>query len=295
MRNLVQTSKASLSAPSTASNDPAENLKRKPAIPNAVEKANEFKTRGNDCVKTGQHQKAIHYYTEAIRLNKTEPVYYTNRALCYLKQNKFKECIDDCTIAVGLDDKAVKAYYRRMQALEQMQGDLEAALSDCKMVLSIEPKNIDAQRSLSRLEGLVKPSTKLVKQQVQEEPVAPIRAPWSQFDGKDGYESIEFVGKPPHLRSKEALKRIAVVDSEGKITPIPVATDSNRADDEESTPKLDIDQTIATKKPVVNEKKQPNIPIDLVIPRNAAQFYKTWKTITDDSQKFTVLKVNINC
>lgn len=285
----MQTSKASPNVTSTASNKLADNPKNKPTIPNAIEKANEFKTRGNNCVKDGQYQKAIHYYTEASRLNKSEPVYYTNRALCYLKQKKFKECIDDCTTAIGLDDKAVKAYYRRMQAIEQMPGDLESALSDCKTVLRIEPKNVDAQKSLSRLENLIKGSSKPVKQDSAKVLEPPVQASWSQFDGKDGYESIDFVGKAPHLRSKEALKRIAIMDSDGKGKPIPVTNDSNRIEDDESTPKSNIDQTNASKKSTVaNEKK----PIDLVIPRNAAQFYKTWTTITDDSQKFTVLKVN---
>lgn len=32
--------------------------------------------------------KGCSYYTKAIQLNKSEPVYYTNRALCYLKQKK---------------------------------------------------------------------------------------------------------------------------------------------------------------------------------------------------------------
>lgn len=46
-----------------------------------MERANEFKTRGNDCIKDGQYQKVVHYYTEAVRLNKSEVFYYTNRAL----------------------------------------------------------------------------------------------------------------------------------------------------------------------------------------------------------------------
>lgn len=280
----MQTGKTTPSASSTASEKPNEHLKRKTPIPNAIEKANEFKTRGNDCVKAAEYQKAIKYYTEAIRLNNSEPVYYTNRALCFLKLSKFNECIDDCSMAIRLDDKAVKAYYRRMQAIEQMQGDLKAAVSDCKIILGIEPKNLDAQRSLERLEGLVKTSKKTTKTEIKAESM-PIEQPsWSQFDGKDGYERIDFITKAAHLRSKTPIKRITILDSDGKNTPTPALNDSNRTELTERIATTNIDQTQATKKP-------PTIVNELTIPRNAAQFYKTWQTLSDDSQKFTVLKV----
>lgn len=310
MRNQIQPPKPSITAqsakPSTSktADKSAENSKTNATIPINVEKANEFKTRGNNCVKANEYQKAINYYTEAIRLNKSEAVYYTNRALCFLKKNKFTECIDDCTRAIELDRNAVKAYYRRMQAREQMNDDLEAALSDCKMVLRIEPKNGDAQKSLVRLEGLLKKTGKRVtKRDLEvEQPVKPIV--WSKYEGKDGYEQIDFVTKAPHLRSKQALKRIAIGDS-GAATPIAVAIDSNRAD--ESASKSNIDQTaektelskatgdssklaaMATT-PTSIESKSHAIPFELTTPKNSAQFQKIWLSIKDAEQKFTVLK-----
>lgn len=311
----MQSAKPSTSR--TVPDKPVENVKRNAAIPNAVENANEFKTRGNNCVKAGEYQKAVHYYTEAIRLNKSEAVYYTNRALCYLKQSKFTECIDDCTTAIGLDSKAVKAYYRRMQAREQMEaGDLQAALSDCKIVLRIEPKNADAQRSLVRLEGLLKASGKKVtKRDLEVEPEAkPVE--WSQFHGKDGCERIDFVTKAPHLRSKQALKRIAISVGGGKTTPVAVV-DSNRvnekikssidqtaeskamtANNDSSKSTTDSNQTVAkATKATALESKSHVIPVELVIPKNSAQFHKTWMSIKDDEQKYKVLKVSFdfNC
>lgn len=291
----------SAGAPSTVQANKSDDKPKKSAstFPNAIEKANEFKTRGNDCVKVGQYQKAVHYYTEAIRLNKSEPVYYTNRALCYLKQNKFTECIVDCTTAVGLDDKMVKAYYRRMQALEQMNGDLEKALSDCKTVLRIDPKNLDAQKSLSRLEMLLNSSRKpVVKQEVnvKSSPVKEIS--WSPVN--DGCKQIDFVAKPPHLRSKQPLKRIAIGDSASSIAVAPVKIDSNRTMDDEL--KFNIDQTVKTIKTEPIEETPNKIantentlktkPVQLVIPKNSAQFYKTWTSLKENDQKFTVLKVS---
>lgn len=292
MRSHIQKAKPSTSAPTTPLDKPTEKLKRSSSIPNAIEQANEFKTRGNDCVKKAEYQKAIHYYTEAIRLNQSEAVFFTNRALCYLKQNKFAECIADCTTAIGLDAKAVKAYYRRMQAHEQMNSRLEDALNDCRTVLSIDPKNVDAQRSLDRLETLVKTKSLNSESKVGSQSK---QVMWSQFDGKEGYERIDFVEKEPHARSKQALKRIAIVDSNGKCAPVPVITDLHRVENKETTSKPAIDQTVDVNKPayapISNQLKQHTTPIELVIPKNSAQFYKTWTSLKDDEQKFTVLKV----
>lgn len=120
-----------------------------------LEKANEFKTRGNDCVKVGQFQKAIHYYTEAIRLNKFDAIYFSNRAHCYLKLNRYLECVEDCTIAIGMDANCVKAYYRRMQAYEKLDGvwNFASALADCETVLRFEPKNDEAKKCMARIKS----------------------------------------------------------------------------------------------------------------------------------------------
>lgn len=279
MRNQIQQTNTAVSATPTAPPQMAEILKRKTAAQN-VEKANEFKTRGNDCVKNGQYQKAVHYYTEAIRLNKCEAIYYTNRALCYLKQNKFQECIDDCSAAIGLDANAVKAYYRRMQAREQL-NDFEAALSDCRTVLRIEPKNGDAQRNLVKLEATT--GSRVAEKS------APKQEPWSQFEDKDDYERIDFISKAPHLRSKQALNRITITDASNKKIPptVPDTSDSNRVEEAECATTNGIDQTIKSNKPAAANTIKQN----KVIPKNSAQFYKTWMSIKDDAQKFAILKV----
>lgn len=282
-----------------------------------VDNANEFKRRGNDCVKAGQYQKAILYYTEAIRLNKFEAVYLTNRALCYLKQQKYLECIEDCSIAITLDEKAVKAYYRRMQAREQMNdGDLNEAMRDCQMLLKIEPKNSDAQRSLERIKKRLSDAksdatsvvTKLLdgerKNQFENEnfllretsttatsiKVAKTdvgQAPWSKFTNMPDYERIDFVSKAPHLRSKQTLKRIPIGNcrsTEQTTKNVGEHLSSNKSKE----PKIS-DVEVLNK-----ESLQPSIPIDLVVPKTTAQFYKAWSSTKDEKRKFEILKVKQN-
>jgi len=62
----------------------------------------------------------------------------------------FELCVDDCETAIALDKLCVKAYYRRMQANESLGNNMEA-LKDCTTVLAIEPKNIEAKKSLARI------------------------------------------------------------------------------------------------------------------------------------------------
>lgn len=45
-------------------------------------------SQGNNFVKEGKWDKAITCYTTAIKHHAYDPIYYANRALCYLKMNK---------------------------------------------------------------------------------------------------------------------------------------------------------------------------------------------------------------
>lgn len=267
------------------------------------EKADEFKVRGNDCVKSGQYQKAIHYYTEAIRLNKFEPIYFSNRALCNLKLKRLVECVKDCTIAIGLDENCVKAYYRRMCAREERNEHLHEALNDCRKILSIEPKNVEAKKALERLEKAVKTEKKpkakpeasnKAKNQIeaQKEPElqAAKEAAWSLFEGTPNYEQIDFVTKPPHLRSKEPLKRV-------KITEISASSSSNitesssKAGADEENKKSKIEETdTATSEDHKDSIKKAARERELVIPKVAAQFHRSWSSVRSAEQKYAILK-----
>lgn len=256
------------------------------------EKADEFKIRGNDCVKAGQFQKAIHYYTEAIRLNKFEAIYFSNRALCNLKLKRFLECIEDCTIAIGLDERCAKAYYRRMQAREELNENLEAALSDCRKVLTIEPKDSAAHKSLTRLEALLNERRaaaakatveiqKVLRERAKNPLSAEVKAPWSQYEGRAGYKPIDFVSKPAHQQSHVALKTIQITEiSAGSSSP----STANTANQVVATV---TEQTTATND---DAKARKTFAPELSIPKTAAQFHKSWSSVSSSDQKYTILK-----
>ncbi|KAJ4713537.1 outer envelope protein 64, chloroplastic-like [Melia azedarach] len=108
------------------------------------------KEKGNQAYKDKQLQKAIGFYTEAIKLNGNNATYYSNRAAAYLELGSFLQAEADCTKAINLDKKNVKAYLRRGTARE-MLGYYKEAIEDFQYALVLEPTNKRASVSADRL------------------------------------------------------------------------------------------------------------------------------------------------
>ncbi|KAF5901754.1 mitochondrial import receptor subunit TOM34, partial [Clarias magur] len=86
-----------------------------------VKKAKLLKEEGNAFVKKGQHEKAVEKYTQSLSQDPTEVTTYTNRALCYLALQMYKEAVKDCEEALKLDAANIKALYRRAQAHKDLK------------------------------------------------------------------------------------------------------------------------------------------------------------------------------
>uniref|UniRef100_A0A663N485 Translocase of outer mitochondrial membrane 34 n=1 Tax=Athene cunicularia TaxID=194338 RepID=A0A663N485_ATHCN len=121
----------------------------KTATTAGMERARTLKEEGNELVKKGNHKKAVEKYSESLKLNQ-ECATYTNRALCYLALKQYKEAVQDCSEALRLDPKNVKALYRRAQALKELK-DYKSSIADIKSLLKAEPKNTAALRLLQEL------------------------------------------------------------------------------------------------------------------------------------------------
>ncbi|XP_052192979.1 outer envelope protein 64, mitochondrial isoform X2 [Diospyros lotus] len=113
-----------------------------------------LKEKGNAAYKGRQWNKAVKYYSEAIKLNEINATYYCNRAAAYLELACFQEAEEDCCKAISLDKKNVKAYLRRGTARESLLFYKEA-LQDFKHALVLEPHNRVASLAEKRLRKLV--------------------------------------------------------------------------------------------------------------------------------------------
>lgn len=117
------------------------------------EAAEAAKERGNAAFKEKQWQKAVNFYTEAIKLNEKVATYYSNRAAAFLELTSYRQAEADCTSAIELDSKSVKAYLRRGTARE-MLGYYKEAVDDFNHALVLEPMNKTAGVAINRLKKL---------------------------------------------------------------------------------------------------------------------------------------------
>ncbi|KAI0048144.1 mitochondrial outer membrane translocase receptor TOM70 [Auriscalpium vulgare] len=91
-----------------------------------------LKQKGNEAYQARSFTTAADYYTRAIALTpKPEPVYYSNRAACYVNMTppKHELVVEDCDAALKLDSHYLKALNRRAMALEALEL-YEASLRD---------------------------------------------------------------------------------------------------------------------------------------------------------------------
>ncbi|XP_056645156.1 RNA polymerase II-associated protein 3 [Diorhabda sublineata] len=196
------------------------------------------KEKGNTFVKAQKWNEAIDCYTKAIGCYSYDPIFFANRALCFLKLNKFAKCEEDCNISIKLDDTYVKAYQRRAAARIHLKK-FEHAEIDLKKVLVIEPNNKEAKIELDNLEKLLKRNKPEVYDQ---RPVSKFTASRKKTTFKTAYQppekkilddstplplwtdnteiiEVKPINKPPHLQSKQPLKRIQITETD-EVTPI---------------------------------------------------------------------------
>ncbi|KAB2006000.1 hypothetical protein ES319_D11G310200v1 [Gossypium barbadense] len=110
------------------------------------------KELGNEYFKQKKFKEAIDCYSRSIALSPTA-VAYANRAMAYLKIRKFQEAEDDCSEALNLDDRYIKAYSRRATARKEL-GKLKESIEDAEFGLRLEPNNQDMKKQHAEFKAL---------------------------------------------------------------------------------------------------------------------------------------------
>ncbi|KAF7641738.1 hypothetical protein LDENG_00273570, partial [Lucifuga dentata] len=116
-----------------------------------------LKQEGNDFVKKGQYEDARGKYSKCLKIKPEECAIYTNRALCYLKLDRFAEAKQDCDAALKLEPNNKKAFYRRAMANKGLK-DYLACSSDLQEVLQQDPNVQEAERELQEVTALLRQS-----------------------------------------------------------------------------------------------------------------------------------------
>ncbi|XP_055638137.1 FK506-binding protein 59 isoform X2 [Toxorhynchites rutilus septentrionalis] len=123
-----------------------------------------FKERGTNYFKENKFSIALKMYEKSLGFlsssdseesKQLKLAIYLNIALCQQKMSNFDDAKDACNEALNIDNKNVKALYRRGQALLSL-GDFERALEDFSAVQEIEPENKAALNQITICKQKVK-------------------------------------------------------------------------------------------------------------------------------------------
>lgn len=109
----------------------------------------ELKRNGNSCMSEGKHIEAMLHYTQAIKLDKSNPLLYSNRSLSFLKLQQYYFARDDANSCIKLDCGWPKGYYRKGEA-EYSAEHYKEALASYKTGLSIEPNDTGLQDAVMK-------------------------------------------------------------------------------------------------------------------------------------------------
>ncbi|MBN1399034.1 MAG: tetratricopeptide repeat protein [Bacteroidetes bacterium] len=99
--------------------------------------------KGSQYLRSGQYDKAILEYSEAIRLNPNNDVYYYNRALCYMRTGNEDAAIQDFNRSIELGNDNISVYIR-IATIYANRGMYDDALNAINKGIAVEPDNGEA-------------------------------------------------------------------------------------------------------------------------------------------------------
>ncbi|XP_064359304.1 stress-induced-phosphoprotein 1 [Dromaius novaehollandiae] len=117
-----------------------------------MEQVNELKERGNRALSAGAIGEALRHYGEAIRLDGTNAVLFSNRSAAYARLGDYARALADACRTVELRPDWAKGYSRKAAALEFL-GRLEEARGTYEEGLRREPGSAQLRQGLQHLEA----------------------------------------------------------------------------------------------------------------------------------------------
>lgn len=129
--------------------------------------AEEFKAKGNAALQAGNTSEAIENYTQAIRLDGANHVYFSNRSAAYLKKGDANNALEDAASCIGLKPEFTKGYSRKGAALHSLKryndsvGAYEEGLAKFPEDAALKKGLVDVKREQENPYGIKSPSTGL--------------------------------------------------------------------------------------------------------------------------------------
>uniref|UniRef100_I3K2U8 Si:dkey-33c12.4 n=1 Tax=Oreochromis niloticus TaxID=8128 RepID=I3K2U8_ORENI len=96
-----------------------------------------FVNMGNRLAASGQYEKAVKCFTEAIKFNPKEFKLFGNRSLCFERLQQYESALTDADVALSMEPNWIKGLFRKGKALCGLKRYYEASLI-YKEVLRLE-------------------------------------------------------------------------------------------------------------------------------------------------------------
>ena len=116
-----------------------------------------LKDQGNEFFKSGKYLKAAALYTQAIKLDPSNPTLYSNRAAALLQLDKLNKALDDAEMTIKLKPQWEKGYFRKGSILEAMKR-YDDALASFQIALQYNPQSQEVSKKIKKINQLMKES-----------------------------------------------------------------------------------------------------------------------------------------
>ncbi|XP_068224188.1 RNA polymerase II-associated protein 3-like isoform X2 [Palaemon carinicauda] len=188
---------------------------------NQKERAVKLKDEGNKHYSNNRLEDAVAKYTQGMALDPTNPILPANRAMAYIKLEKFEAAELDCSRCLKLDSNYIKAYLRRGTSRLKL-GKIQQSAEDFRKVLELEPWNKDAKKELENIEKEKNEvSNKEKSDQEKKSPQnenKPVSVEASVNTASKKKDKSEASTKPPETKPKSGKKlKITEVDSSSDV------------------------------------------------------------------------------
>ncbi|XP_058798627.1 stress-induced-phosphoprotein 1 [Phymastichus coffea] len=117
-----------------------------------MDQVNALKGKGNKALQEEKFDDAIKFYTQAIELDGSNHVLYSNRSAAYAKAGKYSQALEDAEKTVSLKPDWAKGYSRKGSALAYL-GRTEDAIEAYQNGLVLDPTNEQLKKGLEEVKA----------------------------------------------------------------------------------------------------------------------------------------------